>query len=512
VEDTAANDHALLETYSYNGLGYRVLQTITPAGATAGAAAGAVAGTTAYYYSNQWQVLEERVDGATAANIQNVWSPVYVNALVCQDSLALGQSGVLGNPGTGQAQRLFIQQDANYNVTAVLALQTLPGDTNLDGTVNFTDYSTLIQHWQETVTGGAGVGDFNYDGKVDFNDYSILVQNWQATASLTWQVVQRVAYDPDGKQTVLTGNWSATPYPAFVLQGFQGGLKDQITGNINFDFRDYNPATMTWNTQDPLVFVDGMNRYEPEGNNPITEVDPNGTWKIEGGNIVVVKGDLPGPIAQALLGSSQRWRELFPSVPDDRHLRPGRYPIPSTLAPASRTPVKPTPVPNRHPPDVVTNGWTKEEPKCDNVGPIDWTGTWSLSQYAAITGRAQADFEFTGTDAKGRIYRIKGQGWSTFVSCGSAAIGIGYFSHTFKVTADDPTWAPIWPMKKGDMIAEMTMGAGGAILVPISISKTTSACGEWFSQDEWFSTGGGNVFVGGTGINVRVDTIEYQVH
>jgi len=276
VEDTAANDHALLETYSYDGLGHRVLQTITPAGATAGAAAGAVAGTTAYYYSSQWQVLEERVDGATAANIQNVWSPVYVNALVCQDSLALGQSGVLGNPGTGQAQRLFIQQDANYNVTAVLALQTLPGDTNLDGTVNFTDYSTLIQHWQETVTGGAGVGDFNYDGKVDFNDYSILVQNWQATASLTWQVVQRVAYDPDGKQTVLTGNWSATPYPAFVLQGFQGGLKDQITGNINFDFRDYNPATMTWNTQDPLGFVDGVNWYEPEGGNPIQHLDSTG--------------------------------------------------------------------------------------------------------------------------------------------------------------------------------------------------------------------------------------------
>jgi len=276
VEDTAANDHALLETYSYNGLGYRVLQTITPAGATAGAAAGAVAGTTAYYYSSQWQVLEERVDGATAANIQNVWSPVYVNALVCQDSLALGQSGVLGNPGTGQAQRLFIQQDANYNVTAVLALQTLPGDTNLDGTVDSTDYSTFIQHWQETVTGGTGVGDLNYDGKVDSNDYSILVQNWQATASLTWQVVQRVAYDPDGKQTVLTGNWSATPYPAFVLQSFQGGLKDQITGNINFDYRDYNPATMTWNTQDPLVFADGMNRYRAMGNNTINYTDSTG--------------------------------------------------------------------------------------------------------------------------------------------------------------------------------------------------------------------------------------------
>src|SRR5581483_10345645 len=55
------------------------------------------------YYSNQWQVLEEQVSGSMTA--QYVWSPVYVDALVERDS---------------GGQRLYAQQDANWNVTAVL--------------------------------------------------------------------------------------------------------------------------------------------------------------------------------------------------------------------------------------------------------------------------------------------------------------------------------------------------------------------------------------------------------
>jgi YD repeat-containing protein len=87
-------------SYEYDGLGRRVSETKS--------------GTTRdFYYSDQWQVVEERVGGQ--AQVQYVWSPVYVDALVLRDRDADG------NPWNGLEERLWVQQDANWNVTALVA-------------------------------------------------------------------------------------------------------------------------------------------------------------------------------------------------------------------------------------------------------------------------------------------------------------------------------------------------------------------------------------------------------
>ena len=86
-----------IASYSYNGLGQRITQTD---GGT----------TTDLYYSAADQVLEEDVGGQVQA--QNVWSPVYVNALVLRDQSS-ESNGVLD-------QRLYVVQDANWNVTALV--------------------------------------------------------------------------------------------------------------------------------------------------------------------------------------------------------------------------------------------------------------------------------------------------------------------------------------------------------------------------------------------------------
>src|SRR5262249_44511921 len=64
------------------------------------------------YYSSDWQVLEERVGGQVQD--QYVWSPVYVDALVARDRDADG------NPANGLEERLYAQQDANGDVTALV--------------------------------------------------------------------------------------------------------------------------------------------------------------------------------------------------------------------------------------------------------------------------------------------------------------------------------------------------------------------------------------------------------
>ena len=59
-----------------------------------------------------WQVLEERV--GSAVKTQYVWSPVYIDALIERDRDADNSSG------NGLEERLYVQQDANFNVTALV--------------------------------------------------------------------------------------------------------------------------------------------------------------------------------------------------------------------------------------------------------------------------------------------------------------------------------------------------------------------------------------------------------
>src|SRR5262249_16333015 len=87
----------VLETFGYDALFHRVAVT---AGGT----------TTDFYFSAAWQVLEERVGGN--ATSQYVWSPVYVDALILRDR-DTDANGSLD-------ERLWVEQDANFNVTALV--------------------------------------------------------------------------------------------------------------------------------------------------------------------------------------------------------------------------------------------------------------------------------------------------------------------------------------------------------------------------------------------------------
>ncbi len=64
-----------------------------------------------YYYSSDWQVLEERVGGATSPERQFVWGIRYIDDLIVRDRAPSG-SGSL-------AEHLYAIQDDNWNVTAI---------------------------------------------------------------------------------------------------------------------------------------------------------------------------------------------------------------------------------------------------------------------------------------------------------------------------------------------------------------------------------------------------------
>ncbi|MBX9582001.1 MAG: hypothetical protein K2X87_16980 [Gemmataceae bacterium] len=183
-----------LETLAYDGLGRRVSAT---AGGT----------TTDLYSSTNWQVLEEKVGSNTA--VRWVWSPVYVDAGVLRDR-DTDANGTLD-------ERLWAQQDANWNVTALV--------------------------------NGSGA------------------------------VVERYAYDPFGARTVFDSSYvvrsGGTLYANPV--GFQGLRQDGPSGLLEADRRWYSPTLGRWTTLDPIRYAAGdANLYRAMGNNSVLHTDPSG--------------------------------------------------------------------------------------------------------------------------------------------------------------------------------------------------------------------------------------------
>ena len=183
-----------LETFAYDGLGRRVTSND---GTT----------TTDLYYSTQQQVLEEMQGGSATARY--VWSPVYVNALVLRDRAT-------GSPGTLN-ERLWAQQDANFNVTALVD--------------------------------GSGA------------------------------VVERYVYDPYGAVTIYSPDYStlrsSSSYAITIL--FQGMRYDATSGLYEADERWYSPILQTWTSQDPISFSGGSrDLYDFLSDNPLTHVDASG--------------------------------------------------------------------------------------------------------------------------------------------------------------------------------------------------------------------------------------------
>ena len=191
--------------YKYDALGRRILShTSDPAEHTVD-----------LYYSVQWQVLEER-EGATV-KAQYLWSPIYVDALIRRDRDADGSSA------NGMEERLYVQQDANFNVTSV---------TNSSGVVQ-----------------------------------------------------ERYIYDPYGSATVLDADWAndADGQSDFDWKYLhQGGRYDATSRLYSFRHRDYSPTLGRWLQQDSAGYVDGGTLFAYALSRPTGVLDPSGLSGVEG--------------------------------------------------------------------------------------------------------------------------------------------------------------------------------------------------------------------------------------
>ncbi|HZL34659.1 MAG TPA: RHS repeat-associated core domain-containing protein, partial [Tepidisphaeraceae bacterium] len=173
------------------------------------------------YYSQNWQVLQDNTPGplcgcsCTTSTDDFVWGEGYVDDLVLRDRTIGGQT---------TTARLFAQQDANFNVTALV---------NTSGVVQ--------ERFLYDSYGGA-----------------------TAVNPTTWVAVTWTPFgDPNG--------W---------LNFFQGGRFETGTGLYSFRNRDYSPVLGRWVQADPTgaEYVDGANLYQSFQSSPVSNTDSWGLW------------------------------------------------------------------------------------------------------------------------------------------------------------------------------------------------------------------------------------------
>jgi RHS repeat-associated protein len=214
---------SIFDTMAYDGMGRRITQSVTGEGSANDL-------TTHYYYSTGNQILEER-NGSDQTLKQQVWGVQYVDELV--------QEGINSNPSIDQTAdaTYTVLQDGNFNVTGIV-------DAN----------GTVVERYQYDAYGARTA--YVSGGS---NDAGLNVSSSQNTRVVIGGVAQ--------------------PYGIMDF-GSQGLLHDDATGLIYNRARYRSIELDRFISQDPMRYVDGLNDYVFEGNNPTNGLDPNGTVVI----------------------------------------------------------------------------------------------------------------------------------------------------------------------------------------------------------------------------------------
>lgn len=226
-------------TYTYDAWNRMVYASTGTANETFGYLAGgqrasvAVSGSAVDYsfFNAAWQEVEldnnTGPSGSAAMQDTYVWGLANINELVARDD--------------SSSNRLYVQQDANWDMTALVS-----------------------------------------------------------KVSGTWQVVERFSYSPYGVATVLNASWASTTDSHSWVYRYQAGKYDSLTGLDNFRNRDYSPTLGQWIEADPAGYVQGANLYEANLGAPISHVDPygmtSGTGSEGDGNNIVTQQDPFDPV------------------------------------------------------------------------------------------------------------------------------------------------------------------------------------------------------------------------
>ena len=247
VRVSDATSGETLAEYQYDGRNFRTVKCTNTSGE--------LSEVRHFYYSSQWQVLEERVcstlsadPGSLAPAAQYVWGLRYIDDLILRDRDAAGSSASAGDSsssGSGAlGERLYALQDPNWNVVAV--------------------------------------------------------------ADVTGAIVERYSYSAYGEPAFLTAAYAAIPSSSYDMDVLYCGSRwNADLGSYLVRNRTLWPHLGRWERRDPVAGEANLYRYC--GSNPATRVDASGLRPIPFKFDAFIPGRLgtwlPEPFPISVLGS-----------------------------------------------------------------------------------------------------------------------------------------------------------------------------------------------------------------
>jgi len=184
-------------------------------------------------------------DSILLLNYGNGSTPLaVVQAAVAYGAGVSGASGAYGSimsstANAGKAGKYTVGYADSTEVTSIPSgnvelMYTLSGDANLDGVVNFNDYSTLQNNYDKSGTDWSQ-GDFNHDGVVNFNDFSMLQNNYDQTVTSA-DAVTPASGDLSQSATATTPAAQSVAEPVYTL--YTPAITNLFSSNQNISAAD----------------------------------------------------------------------------------------------------------------------------------------------------------------------------------------------------------------------------------------------------------------------------------
>jgi RHS repeat-associated protein len=275
------------DTYTYNDENDLTSQTSTPASGAATTTTNSYppAGSAQPHALTSQQVSGPSGTTATsygynaAGDTTSITSPTATQSLSWNDA---GQLSSIARTGTGGGTTSYV-----YDASGNLLLQSDPASETLylpdeqlvdsGGTITGTRYYAIGGVTAAARTSSDVSGTYS-------SQISYLTGNQQGTGTLAINyqtlAVTRRYYDPYGNPI----GTAPTSWPG--TRGFVGGTADPVTGLVNLGAREYNPATSSFISPDPLVNTadpQDLNAYAYASDSPATNSDPSGAMFCNGG-------------------------------------------------------------------------------------------------------------------------------------------------------------------------------------------------------------------------------------
>ena len=163
--------------------------------------------TSTFYYDGEGQLLQTNVSGTLAE--QQVWGVAYINALIFSNGVASG-GGNYGLASSGLDERLYADQDANWDTTSLYQVNGSPG------------------------------------------------------------VAQRIIYDPYGTPTLLSSAWASYSGASLNFRILYQGEYQVPEANVYImGTRVYDYTLGAWDQKDAAGYAEGDNLYQAEVSNPV---------------------------------------------------------------------------------------------------------------------------------------------------------------------------------------------------------------------------------------------------